>query len=134
MDWSYASRGFVTQMAQIAQIFCIAALAGFLFALPCGQKSCKSCRLFPFGDYPGAGTLILWIFIRYRWLRAMDWSYASRGFVTQMAQIAQIFCIAALAGFLFALPCGQKSWESCRLFPSGILFRVRGWLKSRRFL
>ena len=71
-------------------------------------------------------------------LRAMDWSYASRDFVTQMAQIAQIFCIAALAEagavFLFLLAlAGRDLVNLVDYFPSWIV-RVRGWLKSCRFL
>ena len=30
-------------------------------------------------------------------------------------------CFSAGAVFLFALPCGQRSWESYRLFPFGIV-------------
>ena len=51
----------VTQIAQIAQFFCIASLAGgdavFLFRLALRAEIYKSGRLFPCGDFfPGAGT------------------------------------------------------------------------------
>ncbi|MBR6903520.1 MAG: hypothetical protein IKN32_01565, partial [Bacteroidales bacterium] len=65
----------------------------FLFALPCGQKSRESCRLFPFVDCPGTGTLISWIFIWYRWLRAMDCFSAGAVFPIRLALRAEILGI-----------------------------------------
>ena len=95
---------YVTQIALISQIFCIAVLAGgwrgFLILLALRAEIYKSGRLFPAGFSSGYGAGLNLVDFYKVSLAARDGLvFRWRGFfVTQIAQIAQIFCIASLAG------------------------------------